>query len=68
MGLNNSFMSLGRVVGPVLAGLLFDVNISFPYIFGSILTLVGFVLCLFLLQTAKGQTGKDVHKVKDKTP
>lgn len=49
MGLNNSFMSLGRVFGPTLAGLIFDININFPYILGSILTLAGFILCLFLL-------------------
>jgi DHA1 family multidrug resistance protein-like MFS transporter len=58
MGLNNSFMSLGRVAGPATAGLLFDVNISFPYIMGSVITLIGFVLCLFLLnavRTAKQQ-------------
>ncbi|MEN8242510.1 MAG: MFS transporter [Chloroflexota bacterium] len=51
MGLNNSFMSLGRVVGPSLAGLLFDVNMNYPYIMGSIITLIGFVLCLFMLNT-----------------
>jgi DHA1 family multidrug resistance protein-like MFS transporter len=53
MGLNNSFMSLGRVAGPATAGLLFDVNISFPYIMGSVITLIGFVLCLFLLNAVR---------------
>jgi DHA1 family multidrug resistance protein-like MFS transporter len=53
MGLNNSFMSLGRVAGPTLAGLLFDVNISFPYLLGSAVTLIGFILCLFLLTAVK---------------
>ncbi len=50
MGLNNSFMSLGRVVGPSLAGLLLDVNLSYPYIFGAAIMLIGFVLSLFLLR------------------
>ncbi len=36
MGLNNSFMSLGRVIGPVLAGMLLDINISLPYLSGGI--------------------------------
>lgn len=49
MGLNNSFMSLGRVVGPSIAGALLDVNLTYPYLFGSAIMLVGFVLCLFLL-------------------
>jgi DHA1 family multidrug resistance protein-like MFS transporter len=53
MGLNNSFMSLGRVVGPTAAGLLFVENISYPYIMGSVITLLGFILCLFLLNAVK---------------
>jgi DHA1 family multidrug resistance protein-like MFS transporter len=53
MGLNNSFMSLGRVVGPTSAGLLFDMNITYPYIMGSAITLIGFALCLFLLNVVK---------------
>lgn len=54
MGLNNSFMSLGRIVGPVWAGFLFDINISYPYLSGGIVMLVGFILCLFFLER-KGQ-------------
>ncbi|HIE25251.1 MAG TPA: MFS transporter [Anaerolineales bacterium] len=42
MGLNSSFMSLGRIVGPLWAGFLFDVNISFPYMSGAIIMLTGF--------------------------
>lgn len=71
MGLNNSFMSLGRVIGPSLAGLLFDVNITFPYIAGSLVTLVGFVLCLFLLnrvKTTKPQTTSATHAPYTSTP
>lgn len=59
MGLNNSFMSLGRVVGPLLAGALFDINIHFPYISGALATGIGFVLCLWLLppETRKEEEG-----------
>jgi hypothetical protein len=28
MGLSNSFMSLGRIVGPIWAGFAFDMNFS----------------------------------------
>jgi DHA1 family multidrug resistance protein-like MFS transporter len=31
MGLNNSFVSLGRIAGPSLAGFLFDLNYSLPF-------------------------------------
>ncbi|RME80918.1 MAG: hypothetical protein D6775_14965 [Caldilineae bacterium] len=49
MGLNNSFMSLGRIVGPVWAGALFDTDLHFPYVSGAIIMLVGFVACLIWL-------------------
>ena len=65
MGLNNSFMSMGRVLGPTLAGLLFDVNINFPYIMGSILTLIGFVLCLYLLPSVTTTQKSTDHAVAD---
>ncbi|RLD03313.1 MAG: MFS transporter, partial [Chloroflexi bacterium] len=42
MGLNSSFMSLGRIIGPLWAGFLFDVNITLPYLSGAIIMLAGF--------------------------
>lgn len=50
MGLNNSFMSLGRVVGPLLAGMLFDIRFTLPYLSGGVIALIGFVLCLVFLK------------------
>lgn len=50
MGLNNSFMSLGRIAGPLLAGYLIDLDLSLPYLMGSLVNLIGFILCLFLLK------------------
>jgi DHA1 family multidrug resistance protein-like MFS transporter len=49
MGLNNAFMSLGRIVGPIWAGFLFDVNISWPYLSGAVVMFIGFGLCLLWL-------------------
>jgi DHA1 family multidrug resistance protein-like MFS transporter len=49
MGLNNSFMSLGRIAGPIWAGFLFDVDIHYPYISGGVVMLLGFALCLVWL-------------------
>jgi DHA1 family multidrug resistance protein-like MFS transporter len=49
MGLNNSFMSLGRIVGPVWAGLLFDINVLLPYLSGAAIMAVGFVVSLVWL-------------------
>jgi DHA1 family multidrug resistance protein-like MFS transporter len=50
MGLNNSFMSLGRMAGPAWAGFVFDANISYPYYSGSLIMLAGFLLSLFWLK------------------
>ena len=36
MGMNNAYMSIGNVLGPLLAGLLFDVHIIYPFILGLI--------------------------------
>lgn len=49
MGLNNSFMSLGRIAGPITAGFLFDLNIIFPYLAGAIVMLIGFLVSVIWL-------------------
>jgi len=46
MGLNNSFMSLGRSVGPLWAGFTYDINSAYPYWSGSLIMLVGFVISM----------------------
>jgi DHA1 family multidrug resistance protein-like MFS transporter len=46
MGLSNSFMSLGRIFGPLFAGFLFDQNLNFPYIGGALVMFIGFLFSL----------------------
>ncbi|GAK42992.1 major facilitator superfamily protein [Paenibacillus sp. TCA20] len=45
-GLNSAFTSMGNVLGPVIAGFLFDININFPYISASIILFLCFILAL----------------------
>ena len=52
MGLNNSFMSLGRTIGPAWAGYLLDVNLILPYLSGAVVFLVGFILSLYFMRAA----------------
>lgn len=40
MGMNNAYMSIGNVIGPLLAGVLYDVNIIYPFILGLAMLLV----------------------------
>ncbi len=51
MGLNNAFMSLGRVVGPLWAGAALDLNINFPFMTGALVVLIGFVASIFYLSS-----------------
>jgi MFS transporter, DHA1 family, multidrug resistance protein len=43
-GMNNAYMSLGNMVGPALAGMLFDYNMNFPYYLGTAILLGCLVL------------------------
>lgn len=36
MGMNNAYMSIGNVIGPLLAGVLYDVNIIYPFLLGFV--------------------------------
>ena len=51
MGLSNSFVSLGRIFGPLLAGFLFDVNIRLPYAGGIAVMGLGFVVSVVFVET-----------------
>ncbi len=48
MGLNNSFVSLGRIFGPLLGGFLFDFNYGLPFIGGALVMLAGLLASLGL--------------------
>ncbi len=59
MGLNNSFNSLGRVVGPIWAGFAFDVNYSLPYLSGAAIMAAGFAVSLVLLPREQTEPGRE---------
>jgi DHA1 family multidrug resistance protein-like MFS transporter len=56
MGLNNSFTSLGRVVGPIWAGFVFDLNVDYPYISGGVIMFIGFLLSLAWVSQERKET------------
>ena len=37
MGMNNAYMSIGNIMGPLLAGALYDIDILYPFIAGLII-------------------------------
>ncbi len=55
-GMNNSYMSLGNMIGPALAGTLFDWHMNIPFTFGALI-LIGcfFITFVWTKKTAKKQ-------------
>jgi len=53
MGLSNSFVSLGRIFGPILGGLVLDINLNLPYLSGAMIMLAGFAFSLFSIKSEK---------------
>lgn len=45
-GLNSAFTSLGNIAGPIVAGVLFDLNVNYPYSLAGIVLLLCFLLSL----------------------
>jgi DHA1 family multidrug resistance protein-like MFS transporter len=55
MGLSNSFMNLGRVVGPIWAGFIFDVNVTYPYLSGAAIMFIGFIISLIWISQPRAE-------------
>ncbi|MGM9986165.1 MAG: MFS transporter [Bacillaceae bacterium] len=46
-GMNSAYTSLGNIAGPALAGILFDWNLNFPYLFSAMILVIGLVITVF---------------------
>ncbi|WP_431026724.1 multidrug efflux MFS transporter NorA [Lysinibacillus sp. LZ02] len=46
-GMNSMFTSLANVIGPIVGGMLYDVDIHYPYYFATVMLVAGFVLAMF---------------------
>lgn len=46
-GMNSTFTSLGNIFGPILGGILFDINLNYPYYFATIVLVLGVILSMF---------------------
>lgn len=55
MGMNNMYMSIGNVLGPTCAGLLYDVNIFFPFMLGLALLALTLVITIMWQKKAVKQ-------------
>lgn len=43
-GMNSAYTSLGIIIGPIIGGILFDINIDMPYVFAAVVLGIAFVI------------------------
>ncbi|MGE6612652.1 MFS transporter [Peribacillus sp. NPDC076916] len=46
MGMNNAYMSIGNVLGPTLAGMMYDIHITYPFMLGLILLFITLMITM----------------------
>ncbi|MGE7878194.1 MFS transporter [Peribacillus muralis] len=46
MGMNNAYMSIGNVLGPTLAGLMYDIHITYPFMLGLFLLVITLLITM----------------------
>jgi len=56
-------MSLGRIVGPIWAGFIFDVNVNYPYLSGAVIMFIGFLFSLVWVSQGREETTSASPKV-----
>ena len=52
MGMNNAYMSIGNIAGPLMAGALYDVHILYPFIAGLLILIVT-IACTFMWKAGR---------------
>jgi DHA1 family multidrug resistance protein-like MFS transporter len=52
-GMNSMFTSLANISGPIIGGILFDIDINYPYYFATVILAIGIILTLFWKKQAK---------------
>lgn len=56
MGIAESYMSLGRIIGPLWGGIIFDVNLFLPFISGAVVFTLAFIATLGKVKLRAGQS------------
>ena len=52
-GMNSFFTSLANVFGPILGGILFDIDINYPYYFSTVVIVIGLAMAMFWKEPLK---------------
>ena len=59
MGLENSFMSLGRATGPLWAGYSYDIHQEYPFYSGALFLAIAFVLSFSMMRETRPNGGRE---------
>ncbi|WP_066059853.1 multidrug efflux MFS transporter NorA [Robertmurraya korlensis] len=59
-GMNSMFTSLANISGPILGGILFDIDINYPYYFATVILALGIVLTILWNKSTKNDSTKEV--------
>lgn len=57
-GMNSMFTSLANISGPILGGILFDIDINYPYYFATVVLAFGIILTILWKKQTKPIYGK----------
>lgn len=44
--MNSMFSSIGNVIGPIAGGILFDINLNYPFYFSTVFLVIGIGITL----------------------
>ncbi|WP_071458651.1 multidrug efflux MFS transporter NorA [Bacillus massilinigeriensis] len=64
-GMNSMFTSLANISGPIIGGMLFDIDVNYPYYFAAMITALGVVLTLFWKNLANESWKENTVKVAE---
>lgn len=52
-GMNSFFTSLANVFGPIIGGWMFDIDINYPFYFGTVVIVIGLAIAMFWVDPMK---------------
>lgn len=64
-GMNSMFTSLANISGPIIGGLLFDINVNYPYYFATVILFVGIAITMFWKKQAEDSSNPVKVRVAD---
>ncbi|MFD3260467.1 multidrug efflux MFS transporter NorA [Paenibacillus lentus] len=62
-GMNSTFTSIGNIFGPIIGGVLFDINLNYPYYFATLVLVIGTIIALFWKKPEIENISSDASKI-----